>query len=257
MNIAKSVWMAGIAFGVALLALAGEGKARDRVMILAAHPDDLGPCAGFALLTKDIFEFHVVDFTYGQLGLGQKGADDGSTQAIRTKEEEKACAMIGAKLHWLGGMDGSLHATPELCAKLRRLIEEIRPRAIITHWPVDVHPDHVMTAAITLKTIRNLNRSCDEDLELYFFDCVYQPRTFSAAHFVEVSSVKDARRELLRCYQCQNPEEQIRMYEESNAVRAETSRIGAYRGKMYECYADFGFVTSGRRTIFDEVPLKR
>ena len=88
------------------------------------------------LLTKDVFEWHLVDFTYGEWGLGKKGFEDGSTKATRIREEEAACALAGIRLHWLGGCDGSLYANEEMCEKLRRLVCEIDPRAIITHWPL-------------------------------------------------------------------------------------------------------------------------
>lgn len=36
-------------------------------------------------------------------------------------------------------------------ARLAAILKELAPRAVIAHWPVDVHTDHVMTSAATLK----------------------------------------------------------------------------------------------------------
>ena len=35
--------------------------AKDRIVVVPAHPDDLIPCFGTCLLTKNIFEWHVIE----------------------------------------------------------------------------------------------------------------------------------------------------------------------------------------------------
>ena len=97
--------------------------------MICAHPDDLPGCAGTAFLLRDRFELHVIDFTHGELG--------GGGAAGRTKEEERACALLGAHLHWLSNIDGSAFASKEACAELEAVLADIRPRAVITHWPRD------------------------------------------------------------------------------------------------------------------------
>ena len=44
----------------------GCATAKDRVVVVPAHPDDLIPCFGTCLLSKDIFEWHVIEFTHGE-----------------------------------------------------------------------------------------------------------------------------------------------------------------------------------------------
>ena len=260
-------WLKAVGAFALAFALAGAAGAappdsarakprKDRVVIMAAHPDDLISCAGLVLLTKDVFEWHLVDFTYGEWGLGKKGFEDGSTKATRIREEEAACALAGIRLHWLGGCDGSLYANEEMCEKLRRLVCEIDPRAIITHWPIDCNADHVMCGAMTLKVLRSMGKMFDESLEVYFHDEVGQPRNFTPHHWVDISPVLKQRDELRRCYACQNPEGNIALFTRSNDLRGFWSRVGGFRGRYYEVYADLGCVTAGRRTIFDEIPQR-
>ena len=87
-------------------AAAGAPEKKDRVAIVAAHPDDLIACIGFCLMTTNLFEVHVIDYTHGERGLGPERFKDGSTKRIRTQEESSVCAALGAKLHWLDEIDG-------------------------------------------------------------------------------------------------------------------------------------------------------
>lgn len=235
---------------------AAAKKAKDRVVILSAHPDDQIACTGFTLLTRDIFEFHVIDFTSGQLGLGPKGRDDGSTQRIRMAEEEKACAMIGAKAHWLGGMDGSLYATEGLCDRLVALLEEIKPRAVIAHWPLDHHPDHVMSYALSMKAISRLGKTCENDLELYFMEEPYQARDFRGDYAVDYTSVLDEWKAFYRCYACQNPESSILLHGKACELHGWNLRDGYVKNRHVEYYAAFGRRKAGLKSIFDEVQVK-
>ena len=66
----------------------GGSVAKDLVVIVPAHPDDLIATIGFCLLAKDTFDIHVVDYTHGERGLGLEAFTNGTAKAIRTKEEE-------------------------------------------------------------------------------------------------------------------------------------------------------------------------
>ena len=57
--------------GVALT-LSASAFAKERVVIVPAHPDDLIACLGFAHLARDTFELHVIDYTHGERGCGEE-----------------------------------------------------------------------------------------------------------------------------------------------------------------------------------------
>ena len=50
----------------AAVCMMGGALAKDCVVVVPAHPDDLIPCFGTCLLSKDIFEWHVIEFTHGE-----------------------------------------------------------------------------------------------------------------------------------------------------------------------------------------------
>ena len=57
--------------------VAGTAMAKDRIVIVPAHPDDLIATIGFCLLAKDTFDIHVVDYTHGERGLGPEAFTNG------------------------------------------------------------------------------------------------------------------------------------------------------------------------------------
>ena len=72
--------------------MGGAALAKEKVVIVPAHPDDLISTIGFCLLARNTFEVHVIDFTHGERGLGLEGFTNGVAKATRIKEEESVCA---------------------------------------------------------------------------------------------------------------------------------------------------------------------
>ena len=169
---------------------------REKVAMICAHPDDLPGCAGTAFLLREKFELHVIDFTHGELG--------GGGAAGRTKEEERACALLGAHLHWLSNVDGSAFASKEACEELEGVLAEIRPRAVITHWPIETHPDHVMATAAFFRVWRRPRLLRGFDPEVYFQDQCNQSRAFVPVHYVDIRKVLDLKEKLILQYERQD-----------------------------------------------------
>lgn len=248
-----SAFAACVAAGVVFAcgsACADEVKAsgKEKVVIFSAHLDDMSACAGFALLTKDVFDFHVVDFTCcPHPNDARDGLPAGET---RRREEAKACAMINATPHYIDEPDGGLYATREVVEKVKKYLTDLKPRAIILHWPLDCHHDHVMSAAAVLKAVRELDLTFDEDFELYFMEEPYQARNFTPHYMVDFSRVADERDRLIRCYVTQAFDGPMRL---AAAARGCQSRK---KHDKVECYATMGGIPGGnrRRCIFNEIP---
>ena len=175
-------------------------RVKDRVVTVPAHPDDLAGQMGLALLLAKKCDLHVIDFTHGERGCGEEKFRNGWTKATRTKEEEKVCAGIGATLHWMDEIDGEAMAGRETCEKLAQLFREIRPRAVILHWPIDIHNDHVMSAAASMRALQMAGLSP----EIYFQEQGHQTRGFVPCYYVPVDSVAAKKAELTRLYVAQN-----------------------------------------------------
>lgn len=177
----------------------GGSVAKDRVVIVPAHPDDLIATIGFCLLAKDTFDIHVVDYTHGERGLGLEAFTNGTAKAIRTKEEESVCRAIGATLHWLDEIDGEAYACRETCELLASILKELNPRAVFGHWPVDIHGDHMMAGTALMKAVFLANIAP----EFYFFEEEYQTKAFVPDHYVDISSVLERKFEIVKLYKCQ------------------------------------------------------
>lgn len=205
----------------AAMSVAAAASARDSVVFVCAHPDDIGGCSGTAMLLAEKFDVHVVDYTHGERGLGEKGHLDGTCRAMRTKEETEACAIAGATLHWMEVVDGEADASLETCKKLAALLKEINPRAVIAHWPLDTHPDHMMSCAATLKAIGLAGLKP----EVYFQEQPHQTLSFQPVYYVPITSVKERKDALISCYRCQWPD----------AMKKRKTQDAIFRGRAIHC----------------------
>ncbi|MCQ2389983.1 MAG: PIG-L family deacetylase [Kiritimatiellae bacterium] len=213
-----------------LAAMAASGAARENIVLVEAHPDDLPGHMGTALLLAQKFNVHVVDFTHGERGLGEAGYRDGSTAKLRTAEETAVCGEAGFTLHWLDEIDGDSFASRETCNKLAELLKTLKPRAVFCHWPVDTHPDHVMSAATAMKAVRLAKISP----EIYFHEQDRQSRSFTPAYYVEIAPVVARKAELVAKYVCQQGAAIAKRKDESNIVYGRNS--GLNKAEVFQCF---------------------
>jgi LmbE family N-acetylglucosaminyl deacetylase len=120
----------------------------DRVMVIAAHPDDpeFG-CAGTVLKWSQAGK----QISYVLLTSGDKGSHDpdqrpGQLAARRESEQRAAAADLGVgRVVFLRHPDGILENTLELRRQLAAVIREHRPHILFTIDPwrhYQLHPDH-------------------------------------------------------------------------------------------------------------------
>ena len=224
---------------------------KDRVLFLTAHPDDIISSLGTCLLMRDRFEIHVVDFTHGERGLGEAGFRDGSTKAKRIAEESEVMLALGAKLHWLDELDGDSWVTRETVAKLAEILREVKPRAIFGHWPIDMHMDHMMSAAALQKAARTVGFTG----EFYFFEESFDSKGFQDVFYVDITPVAKEKERLIRLYACQNQDDEMcRMEMRNSSIRAERLWPSKVRGYA-EAFAPYGGRPQGPN-IFAEIPFQ-
>ena len=242
----KRLLMTACAATFACGAVAAPGL--EKVVFVGAHPDDFAAEIGLALLMRGKFEVHVVDLTHGERGCGEDKFRNGWTKAKRTKEEERVCAAVGATLHWLDEVDGEAYACRETCAKFAALLKEIRPRAIITHWPMDQHLDHVMAFAATLKAIA----LAEITPEIYYHEQDRQSRGFQPVFWVDITTVEAEKERIIGFYECQGGSTSIAPNKRLNADFR--GRNMHRRAAFAEAYAICPGVPQGARCIFAELP---
>lgn len=117
-------------------------------MVLCAHPDDadLGAGGTIARLTAAGHEVRIVSVTNGDAGHQEMS---GPPLAERRRNEAHAAGQIlGADYRTLENHDARLTASIEVREHLIGLIRDFRPDLVLTHRPVDYHPDHRATATL-------------------------------------------------------------------------------------------------------------
>ena len=222
---------------------------KDVVAIVCAHPDDLAISLGFCLLARETYDIHVIDFTHGERGCGYDNFTNGWTKAKRTQEERDVCAAVGAKLHWLDEIDGEAYANRETCEKLAAIFRELKPRALIGHWPVDIHTDHVMTGAAMLRAAFLADLKC----EIWFCPQHYQAKSCTPDVLLDISSVYDKVIEISRLYECQNTDDCLVKAHEPGYVWFGKQSADYYSARC-EGYKAMIPPRQGQRTIFADLP---
>ena len=226
----------------ALAALTGFG--RDCVFFVGAHPDDTEGYAATAFLLAEKYDVHVIDLTRGELGLGRKGFEDGTTAVTRIAEEKAACALLGATPHFLCEIDGDAMAGRDSVEKLAALMREFKPKAVFTHWPVDGHTDHVQTAAVVAHATCLIERELGKQypFEQYFYEVLLcQTENWHPLYSVDVTATMAKKQAMLRKYVCQNG---------GDALVKEKTEQAALRGLQHggACrYAETFTSRTGRR----------
>jgi len=231
---------------IVALCCAASALARDTVVLVEAHPDDLAGHSGTALLLAEKFDVKVVDFTRGENGLGEAAYLDGSCARIRVEEEKKACAFLGVEPVFMGQVNYKglkAFANEAATEELKAMFLKWKPRAVILHWPLDDHPDHVQSTAAALHALylAKLNP------EVYFQEQTTQSRNFRPKYHVDISRVKEKKDALIRCYVCQEGEKIRERKEHDSVFRGR--RVGLGLAESFDALD--GSVRNGKSVLFE------
>ncbi len=170
-----------------------EGK--KVVAVVIAHPDDMDhSMGGTAWLLKGAYQLHVICATKGERGI--EGASLKEAGAIRQKEQEAACELLGAGLTFLGRIDGELYADKGVCEEVAGLLGEMRPAAVFTLWPINEHPDHVAIFDITMRALRIAGIYRETEIYLAENAMGTQTNQFDPDVYVDISGVIEGKRRL-------------------------------------------------------------
>ena len=119
-----------------------------RVLVVAAHPDDLETACGgtVALLIRHGIEVSLLLGTDGDIGTHDLSFTRESLAATRRQETRNAAALLGLKeVIFLGHHDGELVADLALRAEIAGAYRRLQPDTIFTFdpfWAGQAHPDH-------------------------------------------------------------------------------------------------------------------
>jgi len=128
------------------------------IVAIGAHPDDIELACG-GTLAKAVENGHDVCMVI----VTGKSSKDHNDNYIRTtsqvnEEQLNACKILGIKnINILEFDDMDIPYSKELISKLDKIINDINPDIIFTHFVFDTHQDHIRTAKSTLSAARNQN----------------------------------------------------------------------------------------------------
>jgi bacillithiol biosynthesis deacetylase BshB1 len=115
------------------------------ILAIGAHPDDVEiSCGGtLALAARQGFPVGILDLTRGELSTN-------GTVEERAREAEEAARCLGAAARRNAELpDGGIDPLdPEHVRRVVRVMRELRPAVLLTHAPLDRHPDHVEASRI-------------------------------------------------------------------------------------------------------------
>jgi LmbE family N-acetylglucosaminyl deacetylase len=135
----------------------------ERVLVVAAHPDDVdfGVAGSVAAWTAA-----GVDVSYCVVTDGDAGGDDLSVPrsemaALRRREQVDAAACVGVTdVRFLEHPDGRVEANLPLRRDIARVIRQVRPQRVVTQSPDRLwariyasHPDHLATGEATTSAV--------------------------------------------------------------------------------------------------------
>ncbi len=134
--------------------------AQHKILVFSAHAADFCSRSGgtIALHTGHDDKVHVIDLTFGERGesedywqrKGSKSID--KAKKVRRAEAEEAAAILGASIEFMDYGDYPLFIDREQLDALARLIRQIRPAIIITHWKSDpTNVDHEITTSAVIR----------------------------------------------------------------------------------------------------------
>ena len=160
---------------------------------------------GTLLLLRGKVRPHVLCATKGERGCPGRPMDE--TAAIREAEERAACELLGAELTFLGHINGDVHAAQGVCDRVAGLLDELKPVALLTLWPVDRHPDHSAVSEIARKAAGLGEARCP----ILYYEAALssQVSQFRPDVYVDVTDVWDQKIEVVRCHACQNPDDRL------------------------------------------------
>jgi LmbE family N-acetylglucosaminyl deacetylase len=193
----------------------------ERVLVVAAHPDDIdfGAAGTVATFTDAGITVTYLVCTYGDQG----GFDDTPREqmpVLREAEQRKAAAEVGVDdVRFLDGYrDGWLEPTWQLQHDLVRVIREVRPQRVLIpsperNWAIvqASHPDHLAAGEAAIRAVYPAARNpfawpelvAEEGLEPWAVAEVWLMGHADSPHVVDVTDVFDRKLAALRAHASQ------------------------------------------------------
>jgi LmbE family N-acetylglucosaminyl deacetylase len=173
-----------------------------RVVIVGAHPDDPeSGCGG--LIARLTQEGHEVVVGYLTCYRGKRKIGEEPEARVRRREATTACQALGARPHFFDYAHQLLYADQATVEAVAAWLKKVRPDIVITHWPLDTHPNHHVTSSLVWQCYLQ-----ESKWGLYFFEVMTDQQSlgFHPDLYLDIASVRALKRRALECHQSQKPD---------------------------------------------------
>jgi LmbE family N-acetylglucosaminyl deacetylase len=230
----------------------------DRVLVVAAHPDDIefGAAGTVARWVQEGAAVRYLLVTRGDKGSDDADADIAELVRLREAEQRAAAAEIGvAGVDFLDEPDGQVEASLRLRERITHAIRTFRPEIVMTHDPTVLfvnnewvnHPDHRAVGQATVDAVfptardpLNFREHLDAGLEPWKVAELYLWSTNEANQLVDIGATLERKVDALRQHASQ-----FRSFDEiARWVRRRSEELGERAG--YRAAEGFRRVTLAR-----------
>ena len=195
----------------------------DRVLVVAAHPDDIefGAAGTVARWVNEGATVRYLLVTRGDKGSDDPGMDPAELVRVREGEQRAAAAEIGvAGVEFLDESDGRVEPTLDLRERITRAVRMHRPEVVMTHDPTVLfvnnewvnHPDHRAVGQATVDAVfptardpLNLPHQLTDAIGPWKVAELFLWSTNDANQLVDIGETLDRKIEALRHHASQFP----------------------------------------------------
>lgn len=185
------------------------------IVILGAHPDDPeSGCGGLGILS--VQQGHHVIFAY--LSSGVPGIKIGKCLEDEVREEEArtACKVCGVEPYFFKCPCSDIQFNRSALEKVSDFMCDIDADLVLTHWPIDTHPDHQVVGALGTQIVVG-----NPDVALAYYEVItgIQTIAFEPNRFIDITQVAMQKKKAVDCHVSQNVKSWWRYHDEMERVR--------------------------------------
>lgn len=181
------------------------------ILAIGAHPDDLEvQCGGtLALYAAAGHKVFMAVATNGNVGSPTLSREE--IAAVRHREQQESCAIIGAELIWMDFDDEWLMNDRATRTRFIDAIRQAEPDVMFIHGPTDYHPDHRIAGQVAEDAripaaVRLVETSLPHVTKIPHVFYMDNPAgiDFQPEVYVDTTSVFETKRQMLLCHQSQD-----------------------------------------------------
>lgn len=193
----------------------------ERVLVVAAHPDDIefGAAGTVARWIDEGARVRYLLVTRGDKGSDDPAVDPRELGVLREAEQRRAAAELGVEgVDFLAEPDGQVEASLRLRERITYAIRRFQPEIVMSHDPTVLfvnnewvnHPDHRAVGMATVDAVfptardpLNLHEHIEAGLGPWKVAELYLWSTNEANQLVDIGETLDRKISALRCHESQ------------------------------------------------------